>query len=190
MILSLLEDWDRAFDQTVIAAKEGKAIIYPTDTSYAIGGNALDGKAIERIRGIAKTENPIPVIVANLEMLIKHFDLDDAERKFITQCCPGPYAFILKPKARMPVEDKNGNVLVRIPNHIFIRKVCFELGKPMACESLNGEVSEFSKIGKEIVETADVAIDSGTKLPGKEPTVVNIRERKIERQGAGEFSFE
>ncbi|MCX6774314.1 MAG: Sua5/YciO/YrdC/YwlC family protein, partial [Candidatus Micrarchaeota archaeon] len=180
-IISLADSWDRAFDESVKAVIERGILIYPTDTVYGIGGNALDENVVERISRIAKKEKgEFQAIVANLEMLLGHFELDSEEMKYITQLCPGPYTFMLRPKARMPIQNGNGEVGVRIPNNIFARKVCLELNRPMICEPLEGGASEFSMIGKEIIGKADVAIDSGVKLPGKETTVVNIRERKIE----------
>jgi L-threonylcarbamoyladenylate synthase len=189
-IISLADSWDRAFEESVKAARENLILIYPTDTVYGIGGNALDEDVVEKISGIAKREKrDFPVIVANLEMLLGHFELDDEERRYVTQSCPGPYTFMLKPKKKMHIQNEKGMVGVRIPNNIFIRKACLELNRPLVCEPLEGGISEFSKIGKETVEKVDIAIDAGIRLPGKETTVVNVRERKIERQGAGEFEF-
>jgi len=175
MILSLLDNWDRAFDEAVKAIKEKKVIAYPTDTLYMVGGNALDKDVLKRAEEMTKAR-PSCIIIANLEMLLRYFELNEEETKYITRLCPGPYIFMLKPRAKMGIEDSRGNVGVMIPNHIFIRKVCFEADAPIS--------------GYPGKEGADVTIESGAKPAGKEPTVVNIREKRVERQGAGEFSFE
>jgi tRNA threonylcarbamoyl adenosine modification protein (Sua5/YciO/YrdC/YwlC family) len=181
MMISLLENWDRAFENAVKAIKEKKVVVYPTDTAYNIG-SALDEGVADKIEKITGTE-PSCVIIANLEMLLKYFDLDDEEKKYITQNCPGPYVFMLKPKSKMGIEDTKGNIGVMIPNHIFIRKVCFESNVPIIAVPCVLE-------NKEIVEKIDLVIESGKATAAKEPTVINIRERRIEKQGAGEFNFE
>ena len=39
----------RVLAEAVEALREGKIVLYPTDTLYALGCNALDARAIERL---------------------------------------------------------------------------------------------------------------------------------------------
>lgn len=193
--MKLAENWDIVFDECVKAVKAGKLIVYPTDTVYGIGGNALDKNVFDMVCAAKRREksNAVSVMIPNLEMLLKYFDASEEELNYITASLPGPFTFILKAKAPMPVQSANGTVGVRIPNHIFMRKVCYESNVPIITTSANPHSQpapiRFSDISKEILDAAEVAVDGGETMLKGASTVVNIRERKIERKGVADFSF-
>jgi L-threonylcarbamoyladenylate synthase len=195
MIISLAQEWDRALEECVKAIKSGKLIVYPTDTVYGIGGNALEKDVLEKVCAAKKrpASNALSVMIPNLEMLLKYFEVSDDEMGQMADCMPGPFTFILKAKAPMPVQGENGTVGVRIPNHIFMRRVCYESGVPIITTSANlhGQPApiRFPDIAKEMLEAAEVAIDGGETMLKGPSTVVNIMERKIERKGVADFTF-
>jgi L-threonylcarbamoyladenylate synthase len=195
MIISLAQEWDKALEECVNAIKAGKLIIYPTDTVYGIGGNALDKGVVEKV---CKAKNrgksaSFSVMIPNLEMLLKYFDVTDAERDLMVNSLPGPFTFILKAKITMPVQSENKTVGVRIPNHIFMRRVCFESGVPIITTSANlhgnPAPTKFSDVPKEIINAAEVAVDGGETMLKGPSTVVNLKEKRIERKGVADFQF-
>ena len=55
------------------AIKEGKLVLFPTETVYGIGANALDVEAVKKIY-IAKgraSDNPLIAHIAHIDMLKK-----------------------------------------------------------------------------------------------------------------------
>ena len=55
----------------VAALKRGEVIVYPTETLYGLGADALDVAAVEKVFRLKgrNPDNPIPVLVADREML-------------------------------------------------------------------------------------------------------------------------
>ena len=57
--------------EAAMSIKEGNIVLFPTETVYGIGANALDEKAVNKIfeaKGRA-SDNPLIVHICNLEML-------------------------------------------------------------------------------------------------------------------------
>jgi L-threonylcarbamoyladenylate synthase len=85
------------------AAKEalqaGRAVVFPTDTSYAIAVNGLDEKAVQLLWSIKKQENktPLTIFIANISLLNKIASgiSDDLKTKLL-HFWPGSLTFILK----------------------------------------------------------------------------------------------
>jgi L-threonylcarbamoyladenylate synthase len=195
MIISLAQEWDRALGECVNAIKAGRLIVYPTDTVYGLGGNALDKGVVEKALKAKNRDKsaPFSVMIPNLEMLLKYFEVTDAERDLMVNSLPGPFTFVLKAKIPMPVQGENGTVGVRIPNHSFMRRVCFEANVPIITTSANlhGQPAptKFQDVPKQIIDAAEVAIDGGETMLKGPSTVVNLKEKKIERKGVADFQF-
>ena len=81
--------------------KNGELVIFPTETVYGIGANALDSNAVNKIF-IAKgrpSDNPLIVHIANksdIDKIAK--DITKMEKKLINSFMPGPFTIILKRK--------------------------------------------------------------------------------------------
>ena len=77
--------------------KQGKLVLFPTETVYGIGANGLDDNAIKKIF-VAKNraqDNPLILHVSNLEMIEKVADeLIPLERRLINDFFPGPLTII------------------------------------------------------------------------------------------------
>ncbi len=79
------------------AIKQGKLVLFPTETVYGIGANALDEEAVKKIY-IAKgraSDNPLIAHIANLEMLKKLvMEVGKVEEKLIEKFWPGPLTIV------------------------------------------------------------------------------------------------
>ncbi len=160
---------------------KGKIFIYPTDTIYGIGCNALNKKAVNKIRQIKRRDKkPFSVIAPSFEWItekcIVNFDL----KKYL----PGAYTIILKkknPSFLSWVSDKK-TLGIRIPNHHFTKKIQ-KVNVPFITTSVNfsGEKpsSSIDEIPKEILNKADYVVNEG-KLNGKPSTLI-IEGKEIER---------
>jgi L-threonylcarbamoyladenylate synthase len=192
-IIKLEEEWDLAFETAKKVLRSDGLLIYPTDTLYGIGGNALKKEVVDRIRRIKgrEGEKPMSVAVGGLSMLLSFFYLNEEELGYITRYLPGPYTFLLRAKKPMPVS--NGLVGVRVPAHFFVMKMINEVGFPIVSTSANfsGEPapSSVEEIKKEFLEKADLVVDGGPTKYKEGSTVVDLVNKKILRKGAGEFEF-
>ena len=192
-ILRLSNEYTEALNAAVDTIIGGGVLVYPTDTLYGIGCDATNKDAVDKVYEIKKRDRdkPVSVLVGGLSQLIKYFDINGEELNYLTRYLPGPYTFLLKPKVKMYVSN-NEKVGVRVPNHIFIRKVALRSGKPIVTTSANisgKEPPTSINDVKDILDKIDLAIDGGETKHTGPSTIVDIEERKIIRQGVGVFEF-
>jgi len=114
--------------------------IYPTDTIYGIGCNALDEQLVQRIRELkGREEKPFSIIAPSKEWIRQHCVVDARAEHWLEQL-PGPYTLILKLKNRHAVAAAvNGGaetIGVRIPAH-WISDVVQKLDIPIVTTSAN-----------------------------------------------------
>ena len=152
---------------------QGKIFIYPTDTIYGIGCNALDREAVEKIRDIKQRDNkPFSVIAPNISWIKEHCRFNEILEKYL----PGPYTLILEkfnPEFLSHVSNLS-TLGVRIPNNDFCKQIQ-KSQVPFITTSVNlsGQpfATKISEIPDEIKSQVDVIIDAG-KLTGKPSTLI------------------
>lgn len=189
----LEKDYPRALEKAAQAMEEGKIFVYPTDTVYGIGGDALNGEVCARIRGIkGRDAKPFSIIVSDFSMLRKYCEVPEDRLRYLFQYLPGPYTFLMQKKEEVPAcpGEKMG---VRVPLHSFIRKVASMTQLPIIGTSANlagkKPPTSLRKVSRALLKKADLAIDGGETLFKKESTVVDLVDMEVRREGAGEFSF-
>ena len=163
--------------------KNGELVIFPTETVYGIGANALDSNAVNKIF-IAKgrpSDNPLIVHIANksdIDEIAK--DITDVERKLINSFMPGPFTIILKRKECVPSNVSAGldTVAVRMPDNIIAKAIITYSGVPIAAPSANisGKPSgtNIEDIRKELEGKVSAIVDGGKSNIGLESTVVKV----------------
>ena len=72
----------------------GKIFVYPTDTIYGLGCNALDGASVNKIKKMKgrDKDKPISVIAPSIDWIRENCIVDFDLHKYL----PGPYTLILK----------------------------------------------------------------------------------------------
>jgi len=96
----------------------GKIFIYPTDTIYGIGCNAMDSDVVERIRNLKRSTNPFSVIAPSKGWVKERLFVNHPE--FLVRL-PGPYTLVFKkrnPDFLSHVSDSD-SLGIRIPKHPF-----------------------------------------------------------------------
>lgn len=163
--------------------RNGELVIFPTETVYGIGANALDENAVGKIF-IAKgrpSDNPLIVHLADrrkIEEIAQ--DITEVERKLIDAFMPGPFTIILKRKPIVPdiVTAGLDTVAVRIPENVIARGIITFSGVPIAAPSANvsGKPSgtNIKDIRKELEGKVSVIVDGGETQIGIESTVVKV----------------
>ena len=189
----LEKDYPKALERAAQAMEKGKVFIYPTDTVYGIGGDALNEDVYARISEIkGRDAKPFSIIVSDFAMLRKYCEVPEDRLRYLFQYLPGPYTFLMQKKEEVPAcpGEKIG---VRVPLHSFIRKVAGMSQLPIIGTSANpagkNPPTSFKKVSKALLKKADLAIDGGETLFREESTVVDLVDMEVRRKGAGEFSF-
>lgn len=163
--------------------KQGKLVLFPTETVYGIGANALDEKAVKDIfiaKGRAQ-DNPLIVHISNIEMLDKLVqNVGEVEQKLMKTFWPGPFTIVLEKKPIIPDVITGGlnTVAIRMPSNEIARKLIEYSNLPIAAPSANVSGKPSGTLVDDIIEELDgkmdYIIDSGKVDIGVESTVVRV----------------
>lgn len=186
--------------RVVDALRQGKVIIYPTDSVYGIGCDIKNQKAAEaiaRLKGIKLEKANFSLIFNDLSQLADYTrPLDNATYKMMKRNLPGPFTFILDANGNVPkiFKSKKKTIGIRIPDNNIILEIVRELGNPIMTTSVHDDddVIEYTTDPELIYERyrdqVDLIIDGGYGN-NIASTVVDCSEGGIEivRQGAGDL---
>lgn len=178
--IRLSDDFDTAVKRAAEVLRQGGAIIYPTDTLYGLGVDALSDAAVENLYALKGREagKPTHCIVADLAMAKEYAEVNDAARKVAEKFLPGALTLILKKKPGIAGGITRGmeTIGIRIPDNQFCIKLARSLGRPFTATSANRAgvepESEFEKVLASV--KADLAIDAGPLPLSKPSTIVNL----------------
>ena len=188
----------REIDKVVNIMRDGGLVIYPTDTVYAIGCDALNVRAVEKIcqlKGVNPQKSNLSIICYDLSNLSEYAKVSNAAFKLMKKNLPGAFTFILPTSSELPKIYKNRKeVGIRVPDNNIIRTLVRELGNPILTMSLHDK-DEIIEYGTELIEEkyenlVDIVIDGG--YGGTEAsTVINCTTDYFEiiRQGKGELIY-
>ncbi|MDE5922785.1 MAG: threonylcarbamoyl-AMP synthase, partial [Muribaculum sp.] len=134
---------ERYIELATQAMQDGQLIVYPTDTLYAIGCDALNARAIERICRL-KNINPqkvnLSIICWDISQAAEYVRIDNRAYRILRSCLPGPYTFILPAATTLPKIFKGRKVVgVRIPDNNIARRLAQSLGNPLLSASAVSE---------------------------------------------------
>ncbi|MEG1015373.1 MAG: L-threonylcarbamoyladenylate synthase [Bacilli bacterium] len=170
-------------NEIVDAIKEGKLIIFPTETVYGIGASIYNENALKNIF-ITKNraqDNPLIVHVSSIEMIRTIVEnISPVEEKLINTFMPGPFTLILPKKSNIsPIITANSEYVgVRMPNNIIIKTIIESSNTPLAAPSANLSTKPSCTTLKDILEDfnnkVEYIIDGGDSLIGIESTVVKV----------------
>lgn len=201
MLLKIYEENPnpREVAKVIHTLQDGGLIIYPTDTVYAIGCDALNVRAVEKIcqiKGVNPQKSNLSIICYDLSNLSEYAKVNNAAFKLMKKNLPGPFTFILPTSNELPKIYKNRKeVGIRVPDNNIVRTIVQELGNPLLTMSVHDdddEILEYSTDPELIAEKyngrVDLVIDGG--YGGLEPSTVvdcTTDEFEIIRQGKGQL---
>ena len=131
---------DRFIQQAVDAINHGDIIIYPTDSIYALGCDALNQQAIERLcrlKNINPLKNTLSIVAADMSQASEKARIANRAFAVMRQLVPGPFTFILPSAPALPRVFKGRRTVgVRIPDNAIARALAETLGHPLLTTSL------------------------------------------------------
>lgn len=189
---------ERYIDELTDALRDGKLIIYPTDTVYAIGCDAMNSRAIERvcrIKDIDPRRQHLSITCADISQAAEYARIDNNAFALLRRSLPGPFTFILPASTTLPKVFKGRKeVGIRIPDNAIARRLAEALGHPLLTTTVAWEEADDDITIPEAIERhyealgVDFIIDAGEG--GTEgSTIVNLTDSSAEpeiiRQGKG-----
>ncbi len=176
--------------------KEGELLVYPTDTLYGLGADALSPVAVGKVFEAKDRpqDAPVSVAVSDLEMMREVANLTPWMARVVETLIPRPITFLVPKKKKVPGTLTAGSDIlgVRIPNHMFALSVIGETG-PITTTSANLHEGHAPRTARSAIrqlgEAVDLYVDCGRTAFGKASTVVDLMGNqaskvRISRKGA------
>ena len=183
--------------RAIASLQSGNVIVFPTETVYGLGADALNHEAVEKVFQLKgrNPENPIPIIVADQTMLRGLIDkIPPIAEKLIDRFWPGPLTLVLQAGPDTPKQLLNirGGVGVRISSQPIATQLAQELGRPLTATSANPSgkqaASTIQQAENYFAGEIEIFVDGG-KLPAKiGSTVVEVIKDRIKIIREGEIS--
>ncbi len=167
--------------------REGKLVVFPTETVYGLGTNAFMKESVYRIYEVKgrKEEKPLSLHIGTLESLEDIVEIDPLTKRLILQFFPGPINIIAKKKTNIPEWiGKDDTLGIRFPSLPICQKLLRLAKVPIVATSANLSGSKEPKTAEDVIEMlgdkVDAILDWGTVTLGRPSTVVNISGGNIE----------
>jgi L-threonylcarbamoyladenylate synthase len=191
----LAEKSSSAVSDALAALAAGEAIVYPTETFYALGVDALSSQALERLFAIKGREpgKPVALIAADAAMAFALArEVPAAARVLAEVFWPGPLTLVLPARDGIPAAliGDDGGVGVRVSSHPLARALATAFRGPLTATSANlaGEppAVEPAAARRALGDKVKVLVEDGRLAGGAPSTVVAIDRSGIRvlRQGA------
>ncbi len=186
----------RHIEAVASCLRDGGIVVYPTDTVYALGCDAMNNQAIERIcalKDMKSAKTNLSIICADISEVAQYAKFDNTQFRLMKQYLPGPFTFIFPALSKLPKAFKGRRTVgIRIPQNEIALAIVRELGHPILTTSIPGSDEDYrcepSLIAEAFDGQVDIVIDAGrgSDIPS---TVVDCTEGEpmVTRQGAGTF---
>ncbi|HEY8402230.1 MAG TPA: L-threonylcarbamoyladenylate synthase [Cytophagaceae bacterium] len=154
-------------NKTVAALKEGKVILYPTDTIWGLGCLATNEEAVRKLLQVKNRpdDKGLIIIISRIEQLYDYvnkipeiaWDIVEFAEKPLTVVYPGGR------NVAAPVLGADGSIAIRLVKDEFCKKLIDKLGKALVSTSANisGEPSpnDYSQVSDAIKERVDYIVN-------------------------------
>jgi len=180
--IDLNKDYSDEIQQIIAVLNSSGTFIYPTDTLYGIGCNALNVWAVERVFRIKERSfsKPFPILAKNIKWAKEMAHIDHKRETILEGVWPGKVTAILPKKDVIPdiVTAKEKKIGIRVADYVFTDKLLGKFGYPIVSTSANISNEESTNDINKIIEIfsksrykPDLIVDVGI-LPESDPSIV------------------
>lgn len=183
--------------EVIEALKRGELVVYPTETVYGLGANALDEAAVKRVYMVKKRpfDMPLSIAVRDLDMLERIAVLEEGERKLVKRLMPGPLTLLVTKRPLIPdiLTSASIEVGIRIPNHPLALKLIERFG-PLTSTSANIHAKRNPATTLDVMhELGDMVryyLDCGASILGEPSTIVQLKNGEVDIIRRGPITLE
>lgn len=190
---------DRFMNEVIETLRNGGIIIYPTDTLYAIGCNALNNNAIERIckiKGINPQRTNLSVVCSDISQASQYARIDNNAYQLLRENLPGAFTFILPSASTLPKVFKGRKTVgIRVPDNDIAREIASQLGNPILTTSVEWDDDPEDGCNPQAIamkyeNDVDIVIDGGygEQTPSTIIDCTDSANPEIVREGKGELN--
>ncbi|NOY70851.1 MAG: threonylcarbamoyl-AMP synthase [Gammaproteobacteria bacterium] len=185
--------------QAVKIIQSGGVVVYPTDSSYALGCKIGDKNAVNRIRMLRQLDDRHHFTLAckDLSDLGTYAKVDNSVYRTLKSLTPGPYTFLLKATREVPrrlQHAKRKTIGLRVPDNEIASALLEALGEPICTTTMQLPDESFAMTDpyeiKDILgHQLDLIIDGGY-CDIESTTVIDFSEGvpSLVRMGKGEVT--
>lgn len=186
---------ERYIDEIADALRRGQVIIYPTDTLYAIGCDALNNRAVERvcqIKGINPAKQRLSMVCADISQASEFARIDNEAYRILRSNLPGPFTFILPASTRLSKAFKGRHEAgVRVPDNAIARAIAAALGNPVMSTSVGWsaadpeDLCQSESLGLHYEGSVDIMVDGGegSAIPSAMINITDPTSPELLREG-------
>ncbi len=174
----------------------GGVIVYPTDSTYALGCRLGDKDAADRIRSLRQLpkDHYLTLVCRDLSELASYARVDNTSYRIVKRHLPGPMTFVLAATREVPrrlVHRQRRTIGLRVPDNVIAQAILTALGEPIMSTTalLPGASLPLTDMEMErdrLEHAVDVIVDGG--IGGVQPTTVvdlTSGDAAIVREGVG-----
>jgi L-threonylcarbamoyladenylate synthase len=184
------------FERTLAAVRDGGVVVYPTETLYALGCDACNEAAAERVVSIKGRPQgkPLPVVIGDRAQLSQVVgEWPELAQQLLEVFWPGPLSILVPaaPGLAPQVSAGTGLVSVRQTPHPLAARLSMRAKAPLIATSANRSgfppAAHPEEVDREVAAAADAVLDIRPWPAGSAPsTLVRIRGSRLEimREGA------
>ena len=161
--------------------RRGGLVVFPTETVFGLGGNALDADAAQKIYAAKgrPSDNPLIIHIADPSEATLYTETSDLFDRLAKRFMPGPLTVVLPAKPVIPKTVTAGlpTVAVRCPSHPVAHALIAAAGVPIAAPSANLSGSPSPTTFAHVKEDLDGRVDmilGGECSIGVESTIIRI----------------
>jgi len=191
----LNKDYSDVIREAVNILNYGGTVVYPTDTLYGLGANALNEIAVRKIFRIKNRSfsKPLPIIVRDYSWVKELAEIKPKNEQLIRKIWPlgegsgakpgisvGKVTVVLFKKEIIPgaLTAEFNSVGIRVPDYLFTDRLLTKFGYPLTSTSANisgqeptNDINKIIEVFSKSTEKPDLIIDAGI-LPKSEPSMI------------------
>lgn len=177
--------WPDAMQKAREKVMAGGLIIFPTETTYGVGVDATNQKAVDKLLSYKgrREGKPLSIAVPGQKEAEKFVEVNESAERLYQRYLPGPVTVVSRDLGRLAhgVASEFGTVGVRIPDYPFMLEFLEKLGRPLTATSANASgkarpysienlLSHLSARQRSLI---DLILDAGELPPNPPSTVID-----------------
>ncbi len=161
----------RLIYRSVEILRNGGVIVYPTDSTYALGCRLENKTGVDRMRRIRNVddEHNFSLVCRDLSDVGLYAKLDNQTYRVLKTYTPGPYTFIVPATRSVPrrlQHPRRRTIGLRVPACLITQSLLTELGEPIISSTMTLPQAESPscdplEIRRQLEHDVDLVIDAG-----------------------------